>query len=76
MTEFISKFWEKVHNCEHKNMNPDYCGNVHCGSPWCVGREQHCLDCNVYITECWCGSNNGMSGWPEKRWRKKYDSNL
>jgi len=25
-------------------------------------------------TRCACGSLNGLSGWPEKRWRKKEGS--
>jgi hypothetical protein len=72
MSGFISRFWEKVDKCDHKNMSPDYLGGVYCDTPYCGGWEERCLDCGVYITKCGCGCNNGMSGWPEKRWRKQY----
>jgi hypothetical protein len=76
----MNKFWEKVVKCEHKNLSPDYCEYVSCWTPYCGGWEEHCLDCGVFITKCGCGFNNGMSGWPEKRWRKrtrrKYGYNL
>ena len=71
----MNKFWDKVEKCDHKNLEPNYYKNVPCGTPYCYGRETHCLDCGVYITECGCGFNNGMSGWPDRRhrrlWRKK-----
>ena len=63
-------FWKSVEKCEHKNMSPGYFEYISCGTPYCSGQEEHCLDCGVYITSCGCGSNNGMSGWPVKRWRK------
>jgi len=66
----MNKFWEKVHKCEHKNMNQDYFKHdICCDAIYCIWIENHCLDCGVYITHCSCGSNNGMSGWPEKRCR-------
>ena len=62
------EFWDKVDKCKHKNMNPDHVKIVYCSTPYCGGWEEHCFDCGVYITKCGCGFNNGMSGWPEKRW--------
>jgi len=64
----MSKFWEKVEKCEHKNLNPNYFESISCDTPYCHGSEEHCLDCGVYISKCGCGFNNGMSGWPERRW--------
>lgn len=61
------KFWNKVGRCKHKNLSPDYCGNVYCTTPYCNGNETHCLDCGVFISECGCGCNNGLSGWSYKR---------
>jgi len=72
MSKSISKFWEKVHNCKHENLNPDYIEGIYCQTPYCGGLEEHCLDCGVFITKCSCGFNNGMSGWSEKRWNKIY----
>ena len=63
----MSKFWDKVRECKHKNTYPDYYQNVYCGTPYCSGGESHCKDCGVYISECQCGYCNGMSGWPWKR---------
>ena len=63
----LSKFWDKVLKCEHKNLDPNYYEHVSCGTPYCSGHETHCLDCGVYISECGCGFNNGMSGWPYRR---------
>lgn len=65
----MDKFWERVMKCEHKNLNPNYYEYVSCWTPYCGGSEVHCLDCGVYISKCGCGSNNGMSGWPQKRHR-------
>jgi len=65
----MSKFWDKVEKCDHKNLSPDYIEPVYCGTPYCSGYEEHCLDCGVFITKCGCGFCNGMSGWPERRWR-------
>jgi hypothetical protein len=76
----MSKFWDKIDKCKHKNLNPDYIEGIYCHTPYCGGDEVHCDDCGVFISQCGCGSNNGMSGWSENRWqaqrRKKYDSKL
>lgn len=66
----MSKFWDKVDKCKHEDMSPDHFENIYCDTPYCGGQEEHCLDCGAYISSCGCGSNNGMSGWPEVRWRK------
>ena len=66
----MTKFWDKVIKCEHKNLDPNYYEYVPCGTPYCGGHEMRCLDCGVYITKCGCGFNNGMSGWPDRRWRR------
>ncbi len=65
----MSKFWDKVIKCKHKNLSPHYYETIYCPTPYCGGYEVHCEDCNVYISECGCGYNNSMSGWPERRWR-------
>lgn len=69
------KFWDRVEACEHKNFNPNYFEHVDCGTPYCSGDESHCLDCKVFITECKCGAQSGMSGWSNKKymryWAKK-----
>lgn len=62
-------FWERVRKCDHKNLSPDYAVGFGCGTPYCRVTEDHCLSCGVYITKCGCGFFNGMSGWPESRWR-------
>jgi hypothetical protein len=70
----MSKFWDKVYQCKHKNLYPDYYENVYCGTPYCSGNESHCKDCGVYIAECGCGSSGGLSGWSYervRRWQKK-----
>ena len=67
----MSKFWDKVEKCEHSNLSESYYRHIYCGTPYCLGTEDHCLDCGVYISKCGCGCNNGMSGWSQKRWRKK-----
>jgi hypothetical protein len=78
------KFWDKVASCNH-----EFCDNyiyyVSCGTPHCQGVEYRCKKCKAYVTECGCGYCNGISGWPEKRYRKmrlkkqlkkgKYDQN-
>ena len=64
------KFWDKVEKCNHKNISPNYCVAIYCATPSCRGFEGHCLDCGVYISSCRCGSNNGFSGWSDKRWEK------
>ena len=64
--------WKKVKKCKHTNLSPDYLGHIYCDTPYCEGSEYHCLDCGVFISKCGCGSNNGRSGWPNKRWNKLY----
>jgi hypothetical protein len=64
-----SKFWKKVLKCEHEHLSEDYCEIFRCGTPYCSGDEVHCLDCGVYISECGCGFENGMSGWSRNRHR-------
>lgn len=59
-------FWYKVKHCKHEHIS-DYFETVPCWTPYCEGSEFHCLDCGVYIRECGCGSENGLSGWPAKR---------
>jgi len=75
-----NKFWDKVLKCKHENLDPNYYEYIGCPTPYCSGSEVHCLDCGVFISECGCGYNNGMSGWPHKRWQtersKKYGSNI
>ena len=63
----MDRFWDKVMACEHKRLSPDYLVPIPCGTPYCDGYESHCLDCGAYISECGCGANNGISGWPHKR---------
>jgi hypothetical protein len=64
----MSKFWDKVSQCKHENLSPNYCEPIRCSTPYCSGSEYHCKDCGVYISECGCRSNDGMSGWPQKRY--------
>ena len=64
--------WNKVEKCKHKNLSPNYLDPIYCGTPYCEGDEVHCLDCGVFISTCGCGSWNGTSGWPNKRWNKLY----
>jgi len=61
------RFWDKVMRCKHENLS-DYIDGGNCGTPYCEWWESRCLDCGVYITKCGCMSNNGMSGWPYRRW--------
>lgn len=68
----MSKFWQRVRECDHESISPDYAPHVYCPTPYCSGTERHCLDCGVYLTECKCGWNNGMSGWPWRRWLKRW----
>ncbi len=63
------KFWDKVTECKHKNISPNYCEHIYCETPFCFGYELHCLDCGVYISECKCGYCNGLSGWSSLRWK-------
>jgi hypothetical protein len=62
-----NRFWAKVRHCEHKNISPSYNELISCPTPYCYGSEYRCLDCKVYISECLCGYNTGMSGWPLSR---------
>jgi hypothetical protein len=69
-----NKFWDKVYVCKHENKSPFYLGGGSCGTPYCSIYEYHCLDCGVYISECGCGSNNGLDGWSSRRrmnWERK-----
>lgn len=68
----VSKFWDKVLKCEHKNLYPDYYEGWSCsgaGHVGCMASEYHCKDCGVYFSECGCHTDEGMSGWPWRRWR-------
>ena len=65
-----NKFWDKVMKCKHNNLSPVYLNIYGCGTPYCYADEIYCLDCRVFITKCGCGYSNGMSGWPESRWKK------
>lgn len=58
----------KAAKCKHDNVtNYHYSGG--CGTPYCGGwSEYHCRDCGAYFAECACGSCNGFSGWPYRRW--------
>jgi len=62
-------FWDKVEKCDHSNISPNYYVGFSCDTPYCSGYECHCLDCGVYISECYCGYNRGMSGWSHRRYR-------
>ena len=68
-------FWDKVYACEHKNLSPNYSEYIYCGTPYCSGSEEHCLDCGAYIQECGCGYNNGMSGWSHKQYKTRSTTN-
>lgn len=63
----MSEFWDKAEKCEHTNFT-DYYYGTGCGcSDFCIGFEERCSDCKVYIYECNCGTT-GMSGWSYQRW--------
>ena len=67
-----SAFWEKVGKCKHENLHEYYHAWGSCPTPHCGGwDEYHCKDCGAYITECRCGVNNGISGWPHLRWKMR-----
>jgi len=68
----MNKFWEKVIECKHDNMSPDYNPFVECTTEYCSGSEEHCLDCGIYISTCQCMSSEGMSGWSDKRWQSHW----
>lgn len=63
----MSKFWDKVSKCEHKN-HTNYYEDIYCSTPYCRGSEIRCVDCKVYISSCPCHYNDGMSGWSKWRW--------
>ncbi len=62
----MSKFWDRVEKCNHKDRT-NYYVDVYCSTPYCSGHESHCRSCGVYISECGCSSESGMSGWPRAR---------
>ena len=62
----MTAFWDRVKACEHTNLT-DYSYYIACSTPYCSGNKYHCQDCGVYLSECDCMTNNGMSGWPWKR---------
>lgn len=64
-------FWKKVEKCKHKNLYENYYEGGSCSTPYCGWEESHCKDCGVYIQKCGCGYNNGLSGWPIKRWKRR-----
>ena len=63
-------FWERVQQCKHTNLYPDYYTYVSCGTPYCSAGEVHCKDCGAFITTCGCGYCNEISGWPYLRQKK------
>lgn len=64
----MSKFLDKVQNCQHKNFYPDYLESGSCPTPYCGYDESHCKDCGAFIMKCGCGYNNGISGWSYRRY--------
>lgn len=60
-------FWDKAEKCKHENAYPDYLESINCT---CGGYEFHCKDCGAYVSECRCGEQSGMSGWPHKRHKR------
>lgn len=69
----VSKFWDRVEACEHKNLT-NYDVGIGCGTPMCSSGESHCRDCGVYIETCGCMSCNGLYGWSymrRKNWHLK-----
>lgn len=63
--------WRKVARCKHKNLTDHYAWGG-CGTPFCGGwTESHCRACGAFITNCPCGSNNGMGGWSYKRIKRR-----
>ena len=61
--------WGKTSTCKHENKYGDYLMMGSCGTPYCSWEEFHCRDCGAYVSECGCGCENGMSGWPRSRHR-------
>ena len=71
----MGSFWDKVLECKHENLSPNYDPYfMVCGTPYCgTIMEDHCLDCGVYITHCQCMAEEGMSGWSlgrRRAWEK------
>ena len=68
----VADFYDRVSKCKHKRLTEhDAWGS--CGTDFCgTWSESHCADCGVFIIECLCGDENGMSGWPARRWRAKW----
>ena len=67
----VNNFWKKVLTCKHE-WDKNYHAYVMCSTPHCFGNEDKCKKCRVYKTTCGCGSNNGLSGWPDRRRRECY----
>ncbi len=65
-------FQDRVGLCRHQ-WSDNYSVRISCGTPYCSGSETRCVKCRVFKSTCGCGSENGMSGWPHKRWSKKYN---
>jgi len=63
-------FWTKTLRCKHERLSSTYYESISCPTPYCSGEEVHCLECGAYISRCGCGFCNGISGWPNKRYRK------
>jgi hypothetical protein len=67
---YAAAFWAKVETCQHE-WSDTYYDSGGCGTPLCEGwLEVHCKKCGVYDSHCPCGSENGQSGWPHRRWRR------
>jgi hypothetical protein len=68
----MSKFWDKVENCEHEK-STDYDGGiVSCGvgTDFCRPSEYRCADCGVYVLSCNCGFE-AFDGWTYHRRMKQ-----
>jgi len=63
----MSKFWDKVYSCDHSILYENYLVSYSCSTPYCMSHEFHCKKCGVYVIECSCNYNNGLSGWSKKR---------
>ena len=61
---------DKMLSCKHKNISGTYWEIYSCETPYCTATETYCLDCRAFIVKCGCGYNNGISGWPLKRYRQ------
>ena len=61
-SEKVAK-WRKVDRCKHKHLT-DYEASGTCeNQPNACGgwAEVHCRDCEVFISDCYCKYNAGMS---------------